>query len=318
MRMRIKLLVSPLAKGAYFASYLDVARSEFHAHYPDCDVVHERIGRLDFLQTELNDPAIEGLARLSFVQGVFRDDGQAGLVPLCVESGFALPEELVFGVKYQGKTNELVTQFAINLGLQYRRDHAPARRLFDPMAGRGTTLLWALRYGLDGIGIEIDPAARQALHRHVKKQAKLHRLKHEFAEGYVGRKNKEGIGRFATYDIGGHSLKLITGDSRASLDFVGRKRADLIVTDLPYGVRFKGSSGRSPMDVIADCAEGWFGCLRPGGAMVLIFNAYQPKREDLAELFASLGAHVEPFSSPHRMSESIVRDLLIVTKPIGQ
>ena len=312
--MELKLLVSPLAKGAYYASVLDVARTEFAAHFPQAEATFERIGGLDFLNTDLEESSLCTMVRLSFVQGVFHDKGRSGLVPLSPEIGFALPEELVFGVKYQGKTNELVTQLAINIGLRFRPGGNPARSLLDPMAGRGTTLLWALRYGLHATGIEQHPSAIEALHRHVKKQTKLHRLKHRCHEGFVGKKNKKGIGKFVQYEMAEHTLRLIAGDSRNAPELLNEKRFDLIVCDLPYGVLFGGGSRRNPLDLVSDCARGWLASLRSDGALVLIFNSYQPKRDALAAVFAHLGARIETFSAPHRMSESIVRDLLVVTK----
>ena len=312
--MKFKLLVSPLAKGAYYASVLDVARAEFAAHFPQAEVVFERIGGLDFLNTDLEESTLHSLARLSFVQGVFCDRERSGWMPVSAETGFLLPEDLVFGVKYQGKTNELVTQLAINIGLRFRPGGNPARSLLDPMAGRGTTLLWALRYGLHATGIEQRPDAIEALHRHVKKQTKLHRLKHRYAEGFAGQKSKKGIGKFVQYEIAEHTLKLLTGDSRNAPELLGGKRFDLIVSDLPYGVQFGGGSRRNPLDLVTACARGWLASLREDGALVLIFNRYQPKRDALAAVFADLEAEVESFSAPHRMSESIVRDLLVVTK----
>jgi hypothetical protein len=310
--MKLKLLVSPLAKGAYFDAYLDVARAELRAHFPEIEAELEQVGGLDLLALELEEASLPAVARLSFVQGAFGDDS-GRLVPLALRSDFLLPEAVVFGAKYQGKTNELVTQLAINVALRFCATRRPQKTLLDPMAGRGTTLLWGLRYGVDATGIEQDRDAPAALHNHLKKQAKLHRIKHKHQKGFVGRKQRSGRGAFALYEMAGHSLRFITGDSRRAPDLLGKQRFDLIVSDLPYGVRFKGASRRSPLELVAECAEGWLASLREGGAMVLVFNSYQPKREDLAQIFARPGFRIEGFSAPHRMSESIVRDLFVLT-----
>ncbi len=315
--MKIKLLVTPLVKGAYFYESLDTAMAEFSAHFPAADITPERIGVLDFLNADIPETALDVLVRLSCVQGIFEDRGESGLVPLPIRTGFLLAEDMVFGAKYQGKTHELVTQLAINVGLASRTSGAPARRLLDPLAGRGTTLLWALRYGLNAVGIERDPGALPALHRHVKKQTKLHRIKHTASEGYVGKKTKTGIGQFVKYEMAGQTLQLIMGDSRHTPELLNKARFDLIVSDLPYGVRFKGDGQRDPLSIVRDCAEGWLASLQRGGAMALIFNRYQPKRQELSDAFVEKGARVLDFSAPHRMSESIVRDLLVVTPPDG-
>lgn len=315
--MQLRLLVSPLARGAYFDAYLDVARAELRAHLPGVDVASHRVGGLDLFAVEADEAALPALARLSFIQGVFLEDAAGGLVPLELEPGFLLPEALVFGAKYQGKTNELMTQLAINLGLRYCATDRSEMTLLDPLAGRGTTLLWGLRYGLDATGIEQDPEAPRALHNHVKRQAKLHRIKHSHHKGFVAKKNKRGAGAFVRYELAGHSLRLITGDSARATDLLAQQRFDLVVSDLPYGVRFKGGARRGPQELIAACADGWLASLRKGGAMVLVFNAYQPGRDELMAAFARPGYTVEEVSIPHRMSESIVRDLLVVTRDPG-
>jgi hypothetical protein len=312
--MKLKLLVTPLAKGAYFDAYLDVARAELQAHFPGVDAELEQVGGLDLLAVELDEDSLPIAARLSFVQGAFRTEDTGRLVPLALQSDLLLPDAIVFGAKYQGKTNELVTQLAINLGLRFCATTRPQKTLLDPMAGRGTTLLWGLRYGIDSTGIERDPDARDALHNHLKRQAKLHRIKHSHRKGFVGRKNRSGSGAFGLYEMAGHSLRLITGDSRRAPDLLGGQRFDLIVSDLPYGVRFKGDSHRSPLELVEACAGGWLASLRDGGAMVLIFNRYQPTREQLEEAMAGPESRALDFSAPHRMSESIVRDLFVVTR----
>lgn len=312
--MKLKLLISPLAKGAFFNAYLDVAQAEFRTHFPGVDSEIEQVGGFDFLVMELEEASLPTVARLSFVQGAFRDDEAGRVVPLALQGDFLLPEAVVFGAKYQGKTNELVTQLAINLGLRFCTTNRSQKSLLDPMAGRGTTLLWGLRYGVNATGIEQDPDAPQALHNHLKKQAKLHRIKHSYREGFVGKKSRSRIGAFSLYEMAGHNLRFITGDSRRAPDLLGKQRFDLIVSDLPYGVRFKGDSRRSPLELIEVCAEGWLASLREGGAMVLVFNAYQPTREELAAVFAGPSFRIEDFSAPHRMSESIVRDLFVLTR----
>lgn len=311
--MKTHLLVTPLARGAYFDDLFDVARAELHVHFPDAPVEIVQIGGLDFFVTDLPPEALNAAARLSFVQGAFEADAEGRLRPLDLQTGFQLPEQLVTGIKYRGKTHELVTQMAINLALKHAQTGRAAPTLLDPLAGKGTTLLWALRYGINSRGVEHDLAAPDALHAHVKKLTRLHRLKHKHSKGSVGKKSKDGAGKFIQYEFGGHNLQLITGDSRHAASLLGGQRFDLIVSDLPYGIQFKGGS-KGLFGLIEGCAEGWFKSLRDGGAMVLIFNTYRPTRAQLIGLFEGLGAEIDGFSAPHRMSESIVRDLLVIKK----
>ncbi|MEM6532491.1 MAG: hypothetical protein AAF654_07695 [Myxococcota bacterium] len=290
---RYSALLSPLARGAYFGDTLAVARAELEAHALAAE--HRSVGPFDFFDVSTTDPAL--LARLSFIHGLFQNRE-----PLTVQPGFNLPEDLVFGQKYPGKTHEIVTQLAINLALRFAKPGA--KTLLDPMAGRGTTLAWALRYGLNARGIEKDGSALDAFHAHVKKTTKLHRLKHKHDGGHVG---KKGFGRFTRYTFGESTMQLINGGTRDAETLVGRQRFDLIVCDLPYGIRFS----REHLDEVA---EPWSARLKDTGAMVLIFNRYQPSRKALTELFAPCGLIATPFAAPHRMSESIVRDLIVFTR----
>lgn len=297
----LDLLINPLARGAFYGELVDVARQELRLVTGLEGELVQR-GPLDFLRVR----AVPGpaLLRLSFVQGLFRVDGEA-LVPLDLQAGLLLPEDLVWGVKYRGKTHELMTQLALNLALA----HGPeaATTLLDPMAGRGTTLLWAQRYGLDAWGIEQDGKAPADLTRHVRKQAKLHRIKHTLGAGGKGKP-----GAFVDVRFPETRLRLITGDSRKAPELLQKKRFELLVTDLPYGVQFTGAGKRNPLKVLESCAPAWRASLVPGGAAVLIYNRLLPRREALAPVFSDAGFEVLDVQLPHRMSESIERDVLVL------
>jgi hypothetical protein len=283
---------------------------------PDLDAVAEEGGTAYFLVLEAENSSLQPLSRLSFVQAIFREiDG--GLQLLEQNRDFVLPEELVHGVKYAGKTNELATQLAINVAIHVADfDGSGPPRLLDPMAGRGTTLLWAVRYGMDATGIEQDLRAPADLQRHVKKQSKLHRIKHSQEQGFVGPRNRQDRGRFMEFDFKGPRLRLIVGDSTDAVQLLAAKRFQMLVVDLPYGIQHRsGSGGADLLDVLGSCAPGWAASLEPGGSAVLLFNSYRPKRPELIEVFSRAGLEVQDIALPHRMSESIVRDLVAFKKP---
>ena len=97
---------------------------------------------------------------------------------------------------------------------------------------------------------------------------------------------------------------------------IKKDKFDLIISDLPYGVQhFAQLKNRNPLELLEDCAQVWKNCLKQGGAMVLAFNKNNPKREELIEIFEFVGLQANPFSAPHRMSESIVRDILVLQFP---
>jgi hypothetical protein len=309
--MQIRILVSPLVKAAYFDVWVEVAQAELAASGIGASQV-SAVGGMDFLDVDVIDDDLKSLARMSFAQGLFGVDGEA-FVPLETSADFSWPEALVYGQKYQGKTNELVTQLAVNVGLHHMKTDARRVTLLDPMAGRGTSLMWALRYGFDARGIEIDDKATEMFHAHIKKQSKLARLKHRTESGRIGKVKKQG--KFERFTFGDQKITMVNGDSCLA-EWTENRRFDLIVTDLPYGIQHKGDEKRGPLAVVEDCAPHWAASLKTGGAIVLIFNEYQTKRRDLAAMFGAQGLEVSEFSAPHRMSESIVRDLIVFARAL--
>ena len=213
----------------------------------------------------------------------------------------------------RGKTNELLTQMLLNLALLHCRATPDKWTVLDPMAGRGTTLLWAARLGISSYGVEQDANALEHFIRHCKRQCKLHRVKHTLAKGSVVKRRRNGVGQFVELDWGSATSRLITGSS-AQLQELFPQRVPMLVSDLPYGVQFTGKDQRSPAKVLQQCAESWKDALLPGGVMVLAFNALQPKRAQLMQIFADNAFRPLPFTAPHRMSESILRDVLIFRK----
>lgn len=312
--MSLFLLITPLAVDAYFGDVEPVARAELAACIPGVEAVVEARGPLRFLRVDLPPEAAPRLARLSFVQAVFAAGEGDALRVVDADPGFPLPPELVTGAKYRGKTNALLTQLAINVALAHGRAEVGERgpKLLDPMAGRGTTLLWAVRYGIEARGIERDARALGDIQRNVGRLTKLHRVKHKREKG-GGRKAAPFVG-FQFADAG---LRLLHGDARNAGAVLGGERFHYVVSDLPYGIEHRSGPGgaRDPRKVLAACAPAWAERLRPGGAMVLAWNRLLPPREVLAAPFVDAGLELLPFEAPHRMSESILRDLLVMRRP---
>lgn len=310
---KLALLISPRAEAAYFCDTEKVALSELAGLLPTVKAAVQAVGDMRFVLVETEDSATASLLRLSWVQGVFRMGGDA-MIPVAQTSDFRLHPDFVWGEKYRGKTNETLTQLLINTGLQQMPDRAPEDlSLLDPMSGRGTTLLWAMRYGMRATGVEQDGTVLQDLQRGLKKWTKLHRQKHKLRDGWVQKSNRQGIGKFLEFAAEDASMKVIIGDSAKSHELTQRKRFDLIVTDIPYGVQHMGGQkSRNPLQTLQDCAPVWSNCLAPGGTMVIAFNANIPKRADLIAAFDGLGLDVIETDLSHRMSESILRDVLVL------
>lgn len=318
------LLVSPLARAAFFEQYLDVSKVEL-ALVDGVELVQtQKFGDMDMLIVRAPETRLLPLARLSFVQGIFDIEADAIGVegskqmpawrPLSQTAEFLLHQDFVWGEKYKGKTNETLTQLALNLALSVA-DPAAEMRLLDPMCGRGTSCFWAMRYGLSAVGIEQDPQALAEIRRGVKKWTKLHRQKHKLNEGWNQKANKSGVGKFLEFTAAGSSAKFVTGDAQRADTMTHKKPFDLIVTDIPYGVQHMGGkNSRSPLETIQNCAPVWMSCLRKGGAMAIAYNSNIPKKDQMIAAFDGLGGDVIDIPVAHRMSESIVRDILVLKK----
>lgn len=314
---RLSLLVSPQARSAFFAEYLDVALAELAGLVNANDVAVNRVGGMDFLELDAEEALLPQLAQLSFLYGIF-ERGEAGLCPLPVNAAFNLHADFVFGSKYRGKTNEILTQLLINVGLQHIEYSSLSDvKLLDPMCGRGTTLLWAMRYGMKSRGIEQDVRALADIRQNVKKWCKVHRQKHRFDEGFIGKANKQDRGRFVDFSANDVSMRVVAGDSSDAVSLLKGEKFQLLVSDLPYGVQhFTTDKTRNPLAVLQTCAQGWSDSLKPGGAMVLAFNNYMPRRAELIEVFANHSMQALAFTAAHRMSESIVRDVVVLKKTV--
>lgn len=303
------LLISPQAKGAYFNELVSVAKAELSWLIEPTHIDYQKTGMMEFLECEVDESRLPVLASMSFICGIFEKSGHQ-LIPLDITPDFVLHEDFVFGSKFKGKTSELLTQLLINVGLKTIGPVSNAK-LLDPMCGRATTLLWGMRYGMKTRGIEQDQKAIADIRQSVKKWTKIHRQKHELKEGFVGKSNKQKQGKFIEFSAEGSSMKVITGDSSQASELLNGEKFHLVIADLPYGVQFTAGKPRNPLAVLENCAPEWVDTMKPDGAMVLAFNNYLPEREKLIDLFEEHGLEALEFSAPHRMSESIVRDIVI-------
>jgi len=309
---KIALQISPEAKAAYFADYLKVAQRELVQVFGEIPVTYSNVGPLEFFELEGKGLNLNRLLQLSFAQGLYSIEDTL-LRPLELRAEYRLHEDFVFGSKFRGKTNERLTQMLINVGLAAIGAEAGAGlKLLDPMCGRATTLLWAMRYGLKARGIEQDANAIVDIHRNLKKWTKLHRQKHTLSEGFIGAPHKQGSCKFLEFSAEESTMRVIVGEARNADQILKEEKFDLLVSDLPYGVQhFTTERTRNPLAVIEECVGSWKKCLKKTGAIVLAFNRNNPKRDSLIEAFGQGGFEPQPFSAEHRMSESIVRDVVI-------
>lgn len=312
--MKLALQISPEAKSAYFNDYLAVAEQELVFLLGERKFQLEEFGGLQFFYLDAQQDELPTLARLSFVLGMFEVLPE-GLKPLSVSPNWPLHDDFLFGSKFKGKTNERLTQLLINVGLRaINKQPEDSVKLLDPMAGRATTLLWAMQYGLKAWGVEQDVRALDEVRQIVKKWCKVHRQKHQLKEGFIGKANRANKGKFIEFSAEEATMRLIQGDAR-EVGSLLKEKFDLIISDLPYGVQHHTTEKtRNPLDVVQASLPGWSERLKKDGAIVLAYNKYQPKRDALLQVFEEQGFAPQAINVTHRMSESIVRDIIVVKR----
>jgi SAM-dependent methyltransferase len=304
----------------------------------------------------LTDKSTGLLGNLSSLYALFEIEGEAGaevLRPVPLPRLDRYDDDLLTILKYQGKTNEQFTKLLLNVTLAasaFAGDTASRRlAVLDPLCGRGTTLNQAIMYGFDAYGADIDGRDIEAYAVFLQRWLKDKRLKHQADFSPVRRDRRVVAKRlqaeFAAskddYKAGDvQRVDVVEADTTRVGEFFTRQSADLIVTDLPYGVQH-GSHGpgkpqpgrsqpggsqsagrgldRSPLELLRSAVPHWAAVLRPGGAIGISWNTLVARREDAAEAVAASGLDVlgeGPFAGfRHRVDQAITRDILVARKP---
>jgi SAM-dependent methyltransferase len=287
------------------------------------------------------------LANLSSLYALFEVTGEL-LRPVPLRRLDRFDDDLLTILKYVGKTNEQFTKLLLNVTLASSAfagelSSPGGRRLvvLDPLCGRGTTLNQALMYGFDAYGTDLDRRDVEAYAVFIQRWLKDKRLKHQ-ADFSPVRRDRQVVARrllaeFAAskeeYKAGYvQRLDVVEADTTRVAEFFRRESADLVVTDLPYGIQHgshvlgrvrPGERGlaRSPLDLLAAAAPAWAKALRPGGALGISWNTHVARREDAAGAIAATGLEVldsDPYHGfRHRVDQAITRDILIARKPEG-
>jgi SAM-dependent methyltransferase len=292
------------------------------------------------------------LANLSSLYALFELTGPAGdegqlLRPVPARRLDRYDDDLLTILKYSGKTNEQFTKLLLNVTLASSAFSAEAgggRRLavLDPLCGRGTTLNQALMYGFDAYGADIDARDVEAYAVFIQRWLKDKRLKHQ-AEFAPVRRDRKVVARRLTaqfaptkdeYKAGDvQRLDVVEADTTRVSEFFRREHADLIVTDLPYGVQHgsyaagrppggapvRQALARSPLELLRSAAPAWAAALRPGGALGISWNTFVARRDEVADALAGAGLEVldsAPYRAfRHRVDQAISRDILIARRP---
>lgn len=333
--MTYAFLLYPHANIRYRQSLLQLAVQELSmtlsALGREAEVVPQKMGGAMFLTFEaakLTERDMRMLSQLASVYMLFEmEDGK--LTTLERTHPNYVGEDLPALLKYKGKTNEMFTDTMLTMALAasaFMPVHDSQLVVCDPMAGRGTTLMLALRRGYHGVGIEIGKADVKEAADYMTRYLEFHRIKYKRTDSALtvrgqvgGRENKFVFSDSAEHFKDGdtRTLRLICGDTREAEALFKPNSVHLMVTDAPYGVQ-KGTAGRQDSigGTIAAALPGWFDVLKSGGVLAMSFNTHVTRREGLVRLFEKAGFEiVQTANLEHWVEQAISRDVILARKP---
>ena len=332
--MKYAFLIYPHQNVRYRASLLMLAKHELSLTLRGlghvCEVNEEAMGGAAFLTFEA--PEFDArerrmLSQLASVYMMFTREGGL-LAPMDSLHPEYVSEDLPALLKYKGKTNEMFTDAMLTMALAvsgFMDRHDTPLTVCDPMAGRGTTLMLALRRGYHAAGIEIGRGEVKEAADYVTRYLEYHRIKHKKSEHSLTVQGKGGARevRFAFSDTpenfkAGDTrlLRMICGDTRDAAALLKPQSVHLIVTDAPYGVQ-KGTAGRQDSigGTLSAAMAGWHSILKPGGALALSFKTYVTKRARLEEMLVRAGfCMADAPSMEHWVEQAINRDVILAVK----
>ena len=333
--MTYAFLLYPHANIRYRQSLLQLAVQELSmtlsALGREAEVVPQKMGGAMFLTFEaakLTERDMRMLSQLASVYMLFEmEDGK--LTTLERTHPNYVGEDLPALLKYKGKTNEMFTDTMLTMALAasaFMPVHDSQLVVCDPMAGRGTTLMLALRRGYHGVGIEIGKADVKEAADYMTRYLEFHRIKYKRTDSALtvrgqvgGRENKFVFSDSAEHFKDGdtRTLRLICGDTREAEALLKPNSVHLMVTDAPYGVQ-KGTAGRQDSigGTIEAALPGWLDVLKSGGVLAMSFNTHVARREGLVRLFEKAGFEiVQTANLEHWVEQAISRDVILARKP---
>ena len=332
--MKYSFLLYPHQNVRYRQSLEAIAKAELSmtlaALGRGSEVSISRMGGAAFLTFEadkLTERDIRMLSQLSSVYVMFTEQ-DAQMVPIEPKHPQYIGEDLPALLKYKGKTNEMFTDTMLTMAVaasDYMNVHDSQLIVCDPMAGRGTTLMLALRRGYHGVGIEIGKADVKEACDYMTRYLEFHKIKHKKSESSLTVKGKLG-GRetkFVFSDTAEHfkdgdtrTLRMICGDTRDAVALLKSESVHLMVTDAPYGVQ-KGTAGKEDSigGTLGAALPGWYDALKRGGVLAISFNTYVTKREQIEKLCEKAGFEiVKTGDVEHWVEQAIRRDVVLAKK----
>ena len=313
------------------------------------------VGYLIFESPALDEQDIAYLSNLSFLFALYEqvwtveheqkapEQKVLHLMPVPLKRLDRYDNDLLSIMKFAGKTNEQFTRMLLNTCIMassrasdmisdITSDMTYHRlRVLDPVCGRGTTLNQALMYGYNAAGIEIDKSDFDAYSVFINRWLKDKLLKHKSESVQLRKHGKTQAYRLGVklasckQDYKRHNvqtLDVVNADTLQAREFFKPGSFDILVADLPYGVKHGNRSAqglaRSPMQLLEAAIPVWSQLLCEGGAIGLSWNTYLGKKQDIIDLLHSAGLSIYPPTRSdafkHRVDRAIIRDIIIATR----
>jgi hypothetical protein len=275
------------------------------------------------LPSEPDETARRELGWLAAISAAFRYYEQIGdqpgpfLRPLSIVQQPHLPAELVMARRYRGKTNELFTHFLLNIA-RYSSKFAQLGwadlRVFDPLAGGGTTLFTALVLGAEAAGVEHNAEDVKSTVAFVRQFAREEGIRCQVKEERLRK-----LGWRWAMSLGKEPPRrciLALGDTLQSPALVAGFKPHLIVADLPYGIQHQGAVE----SLLTQAVPVWASMLPPGGALVFAWDATRLLREQVIAHVSTAASllilNTPPYDTlAHRVDRVIKqRDVLVARR----
>lgn len=336
------ILMNPGHNRVYFEQSMRLGAHELAMAAPalsaePTNIRLEELGRVPYMMLdgpqEWTPQDMRLLCGLSFAYAIYKVE-HGRLSPMDMDDGAYLDNDIASMLKYTGKTNEIFTKMLLNAAI-FAGDFAHLHRLrvLDPIAGRGTTLFCAARYGHDAFGVELHGKSTQEAALFFKRYLEKGHIKHSHRVDNLNAKDprKHSVYRFAyardklQFRDDPLELDIVCGDSRYTDQYFKRHSMHAIAGDLPYGVAHAAHAGermdsftRNPKELLEECLDAWVAALKPGGAMALSWNSFVLARDDMIALLERHGLTVPRGPAyddlAHMVNQSIRRDLIIGRK----
>jgi len=300
------------------------------------DVKYEQFGGLEllcFLAEDLSDFMLAKIYMHSSLLAIYEVREDQTLLPLMEKYATYFSNDIANILKYQGKTNEMFTDLMINVGVfssTYREQYNEPLAILDPMCGKGTTMFKSLIKGYHSAGIDIDKDFHAEIENFLKRYMKHANRKYSMNKTSYEIPNKKRALKTTVETANTNdnykakdtrTIQFVLGEGKHAVTYFGKKKFNVIVADLPYGVQHQGeNSGKrsSVLDIIDESLTDWISTLKVGGTIVLAYNNKSFSKEELRSVFEFHNLIVldgGPYDGfEHWVEQAITRDIMVARK----